>query len=380
VGVGVVALTLVAAAFFWMRSFREPAPAAAAPGAGDKLGALTDALVTSQLELARRNLEDKQYRAAVAQVDQVLKLDPSNSAAQQVATEAQASLAALDAAADEARRAMDAGQVQPAAAALARVLALDPRHPVAAELSERLNRHFQAQSSEARRMMTAAREAAVRARAETQRPYTEAVTLATEADVLQRRNEFAVAAQKFLESRDRFEQARRTAVAQAQAPIQVRATAPPPTAPPVTHAVAAPPPVATEPPPAPVTTTLAAAPVVHAPTPAPTAAQAPVVNEEPAIRRLIADYERAIETRDLALFRTVKPNLSGQEERTLRATFAQVRSHQIDMTLGPIEVQGSQARVRLQRQDMIDGKPFNFQQTLVLGKDAGAWTIKEIGR
>jgi serine/threonine-protein kinase len=377
VGVGVVALTLVAAAFFWMRSFREPAPAAAAPGGADKLGALTDALVTSQLELARRNLDDKQYRAAVAQADQVLKLDPANSAAQQVAADAQARLADLDAAADEARRAMDAGQIRPAAAALARVLALDPRHPVAAELSERLNRHFHAQSTDARRLMTAAREAAVRARAETQRPYTEAVTLATEADVLQRRNEFAVAAQKFLEARDRFEQARRAAVAQAQVAVPARATAAPPTAPPVTHAVAAPPPtVAAEPPPAPVTTTLAPAPVVLAPTTAP----APVVNEESAIRRLLADYERAIETRDLALFRTVKPNLSGQEERTLRATFAQVRSHQIEMTLGPIEVEGSQARVRLQRQDLIDGKPFNFQQTLVLGKDAGAWTIKEIGR
>jgi hypothetical protein len=105
-----------------------------------------------------------------------------------------------------------------------------------------------------------------------------------------------------------------------------------------------------------------------------------VVNEEQAIRRVIGDYERAIETRDIDLFRTVKPNLSGQEERTLRGTFAQVRSHQIEMALGPIEVDGRQARVRITRQDVIDGKPFAFQQSLVLVKDGAVWTIREIGR
>jgi hypothetical protein len=372
----VVALTVAGAlAFFWMRG---SAPAGTAPAGGDKLGALTEALVTSQLELARRNLDDKQYAAAATQAEQVLKLDASSAGAQQILADARARMAELDTAATEARRAMDAGQTQPAAAALARVLALDPRHQVAAELSERLNRHFQGESTEARRLMTVARDAAGRAHAETQRPYTEAVTLATEADVLHRRAEFAVAAQKFLESRDRFEQARRAATVQAQASAQAQAARvaaePPPTTRP---AAVAPAPVTAAPeppPPAPVVTTLAAAPVT-----APPAHPAPV-NEEPAIRRVIADYERAIETRDLALFRTVKPNLSGQEERTLRATFAQVKSHEIEMALGPIEVDGTQARVRLSRHDLIDGKPFNFQQTLVLGKDAGVWTIREIGR
>lgn len=370
-GIVLVAVIAAGAAAFILLRKPSEAPSTAAAPRSDQLGVLTEALVTSQLELARRNLDDKQYGAAAKQAEQVLKLDPSSTGAQQVLSEAQARLTELDAAAARARKALDAGQVQQAATALSRVLALDPRHPVAAELSDRLNRHFQGQSSEARKAMTAAREAATRAHAETVRPYPEAVVLAAEADGLHRQAEYAVAAQKFLESRDRFEQARRAAVAQAQAQATRIATTTPPAPRPPT---AAPLPVIAEPTSAPVTTT-APAPPTHVPPPAPL-----VANEEPAIRRVIGDYERAIETRDIDLFRTVKPSLSGQEERTLRATFAQVRSHQIEMTLGPIEVDGRQARVRVTRQDVIDGKPFTFQQSLVLAKEGAVWTIREIGR
>jgi len=371
-GIAVVAVIVAGAAAFFLMRGPGTAPPSAAPAGNDRLGALTEALVTSQLELARRNLEDKQYGSAARQAEQVLRLDAANTGAQQVLAEAQARLAEVDSAATEARRAMDAGQVTQATAALTRVLALDPRHPVAGELSERLNRHFQGQSTEARRLMAAARAAAAAARAETVRPHPEAVALATEADALHRRAEYAVAAQKFLESRDRFEQARRAAVAQAQASRAVAAATP---APPVTRPAAiVATPVAIEPVPPPVVT------APPAPATQPPAAVVLFANEEPAIRRVIADYERAIETRDLGLFRAVKPNLSGQEERTLRATFAQVKSHQIEMTLGPIEVDGAQARVRLTRHDVIDGKPFDFEQNVVLVKQGSGWTIREIGR
>jgi hypothetical protein len=183
---------------------------------------------------------------------------------------------------------------------------------------------------------------------------------------------------KFLESRDRFEQARRAAIAQAQAQAQARAQAQAQAAraavtlPPVTRPLP-PPPAAAEPTPPPVVATPPPAPVTQPPA-------ASAASEEPAIRRVLQDYERAIETKDLALFRTVKPNLSGQEERTLRATFAQVRSQEIEMTVGPIAIDGKEARVRVTRQDTIDGKPFTFQQRLVLVKDGGSWTIREIGR
>jgi serine/threonine-protein kinase len=371
VGAVVLALTGagVAGFFVWRDSGAKPASAAPPEGTA-QLGALTEALVTSQLELARRNLDDKKYESAARQAEQTLKLDPSNTAAQQVLAESQARLAEVDAAAGEARRALDGGQIPQAAAALSRVLALDPGHPVATELGERLNRHFQGQSADARRVMVAARNAAAQAHAESERSFPEAVALATEADVLHRRAEYTLAAQKFMESRDRFEQARRAAVAQAQAQAARAAVAPPVTRPAAVVAT----PAAPEPVAAPVVTTPPPAPVTQPP------ATAAPVNEEPAIRRVIADYQRAIETRDLDLFRSVKPNLSGQEERTLRATFAQVRSHEIELTIGPIRVDGRQARVQLTRNDTIDGKAFTFQQTLVLAKDGATWTIREIGR
>jgi serine/threonine protein kinase/tetratricopeptide (TPR) repeat protein len=377
IGAAVIGLTVIGvAAFFVLRTSPASTPTSSRGAGGDQLGALTEALASSQLELARRSLEDKQYAAAVKHAEQVLKLDAANATAKQVRDDAQARLGELETAAGQARAALDAGQVQQAAAALSRVLVLDPRHPVAVELSDRLNRHFESQSAEARRLMASAREAATRANAAAVRPYPDAVTLATEADVLHRRGEYTNAAMKFLESRDRFEQARRTAAAQAQAAAQAAAQAqaqaaraaaamtPPP---PVTR----PPLVAADPTPPPAPATLPPAPVTQPPAAA---------SDEPAIRRVLQDYERAIETRDISLFKTVKPNLSGQEERTLRATFAQVHTHEIEMTVGPIQVDGHQARVRLNRQDMIDGKPFAFQQNLVLVKEGGSWTIREIGR
>jgi hypothetical protein len=134
------------------------------------------------------------------------------------------------------------------------------------------------------------------------------------------------------------------------------ATLPPPTIAP------APPPPATAPP---------------ATTPPATAA----ASDEPAIRRIVADYGRAIETKDLGLFRTIKPNLSPDEEKRLQSAFEGIKSHQVDIQIVSIQVSGAQATVKLSRRDRINGNPVNaFQQTLVLAKGPAGWTIREIGR
>ena len=76
-----------------------------------------------------------------------------------------------------------------------------------------------------------------------------------------------------------------------------------------------------------------------APPPAPAAAPAPapVEDDDAAIRRVVATYARAIETKDLALYRTVKPNLSPAEQRTIEDGFRAVTSQRVTITIQSIE-------------------------------------------
>jgi hypothetical protein len=95
---------------------------------------------------------------------------------------------------------------------------------------------------------------------------------------------------------------------------------------------------------------------------------------------MMEDYKRAIESRNLELFRAVKPNLSSREEQSLRESFKAVRNHQVNFSLGPIQIAGSQATIRVSRQDVLDGRKLAFQQTFTLVKGPSGWVIKEIGQ
>src|SRR5207245_8742236 len=116
----------------------------------------------------------------------------------------------------------------------------------------------------------------------------------------------------------------------------------------------------------------ATAPPVTAPaatTPAPTLpATAPVAPaDDPGIRKLIADYGRAIETRDIALFKAVKPNLTADEQKRLQESFKAIKSQQVGIKIDAVQVDGAQATVKVSRQDTINGtavKP--IQQTFRL--------------
>jgi hypothetical protein len=92
------------------------------------------------------------------------------------------------------------------------------------------------------------------------------------------------------------------------------------------------------------------------------------------------DYKRAIESKNLELFRTIKPNLSGREEQSLRDSFKAIRNHQVNLSLGPIQIAGTQATVRVARQDVLDGRRASFQQTFTLVKGPSGWVIQEIGQ
>jgi hypothetical protein len=115
-------------------------------------------------------------------------------------------------------------------------------------------------------------------------------------------------------------------------------------------------------------------------TSAPTRAQ-----EEAAIRQVLADYERAIETKNIALFREVKPNLSASEEKRLTDAFRNTDSQDVELTVNSIALEGDTATVGVTRRDIIvargrsqDGN--SRPQSFVLSRTGGKWVIVQIGQ
>jgi serine/threonine protein kinase len=143
-------------------------------------------------------------------------------------------------------------------------------------------------------------------------------------------------------------------------------------------------PVASTPPPAarpdPVERRAAAPPSTPALAPAP----APVEDDDAAIRRIVATYARAIETKDLGLYRAVKPNLTAAEQRTIEEGFRAVSSQRVTITIQSIERRPQDALVRLRRQDVIQvagrQQTTDNQQTMRLVRTPNGWVIREIGR
>ena len=179
------------------------------------MSTLTQALATTQVQLARRELDDKNYGAAARQAESALQLVSEHGEARRVLAEARARIQELDAAVATARGLADKGEMQAASQQLSRLLELDPRHPAAAELSARLNSAFQAEADAAAASMRSARGGAVAARA-AQRPEFAAATERVRVGLeLAGRGEYADATRTFLEARDGFDRARRAARAQA---------------------------------------------------------------------------------------------------------------------------------------------------------------------
>ena len=251
---GAVVAILGAGTVFFL-GHRPEAPAPSPSAADTQVGALTEALVSTQVELAKRDLDDKNYPGAIAQAEQALKLAPGNPAAQRVKDTAQGILKDLEAAASEAKARFEAGDMDAASAALGRVLAFDPKHPVATELSANLNKFFQSQAEQARRDASRARDQAERAQASSGEGFAQAVSAAREAEVLLAKGQFAVATQGFLEARDAFDRARRAVETQAREAARAVAAAttqsrppqavptPQPATPPPAAVQASPPPV-----------------------------------------------------------------------------------------------------------------------------------------
>jgi len=114
------------------------------------------------------------------------------------------------------------------------------------------------------------------------------------------------------------------------------------------------------------------------------AAPSPAEEDEAAIRRVVAAYARAIETKNLSLFRSVKPNLSREEERRIAEGFRAVSRQQVSLTVLAIDRRGSEATVQLRRRDVVEagGRQHTTEtdQSLTLARTGNGWVIVEIGR
>jgi hypothetical protein len=95
-----------------------------------------------------------------------------------------------------------------------------------------------------------------------------------------------------------------------------------------------------------------------------------------------ASYATAIEGKDLALFRSIKPNLSREEERRLQEGFRAVTSQKVDLTVVSIDRRGDDASVVVRRRDTIQAggrqQTAESQQTMRLARTSAGWKIVDI--
>jgi serine/threonine-protein kinase len=383
---GTAALLIVVAAASW-RAFAPPAPSGPVGDlARQQEGVLRAQLVASQIELARANLENKDWTGAALIAEKVLGLEPTNAAAREILARSRNTLASLDAAAKEAKADFAKGDTEAASRALSRVLAIDPRHPVAGELTAALNRYFSEQASQARAAAAKARLEAERGQAAASEPFRAADRLAREGQDLLGRGQFAEATQKFSLAGDGFDRARRSAETAAAVAAAAAASAAVRTASssPATERVLPPSvaPTSTLPPATVQTPSLPPPPVAPSVSNPPTVpTMAPGAGHEQAVRRLISEYGRALESRDLALFKSLKPGLSSDEEKRLKESFKAIQSQRVALTVDSVQIDGVRAVVRVSRQDTINGRAMKpLQQTFRLAQKDGAWTIESIGQ
>jgi len=358
----VVAIVGVALAMtaFYLRSARNRPPSsdvAARASTDTAARAFSDTLA-----LAATNLEAKDYRAALASAEEVLRAVPDQPDAIRIRDAAGAMLKRFDSAVARAGDLLARDDTDGAASALNVARSIDPSSPAVAELSARLIGQLKTQGETVRRDAQRSRTAAAPPPPPPTEPARNPVSTPPPSQPTP------------------VEAATGTPATAAPEP-----PAPAPAAPP-TPSVQRPEPTPPEPPPAsrPEPAGGAAAETPQDRSEAVTRPPRTTESDDAAIRRVVATYARAIETKDLALFRTVKPNLSAGEQRRVEAGFRAVATQQVNVTILSIDHHGQEASVRLRRRDIIqvDGRAqtTESQQTMILTRAGGGWVIRDIAR
>ena len=103
--------------------------------------------------------------------------------------------------------------------------------------------------------------------------------------------------------------------------------------------------------------------------------------EATSIRKVLEAYVRAVEAKDMQMFRNVKPNLTEDEEKRARIAFKSIQSQVVKMSVLALDVKDGKATVKVSRRDTINGSIVSsFPQTFQLAKEAAGWMIQDIGR
>ncbi len=373
-GLGAIAAIAVVALVLLLRR-----PAAPAPSPDDRQAkAVFSVAIEAQLDAARKSLEYKDPEGAIAAAQKALQFDPGNAAAQDITSRARALLDLVEADAREARRAAEAGDLDGASRSLAKVLDVMPKHPVAAELSEKLASRFKARADDASKEMKKAAETARRAGASSLRAYADGANYASQGETAYGRKQYTEAVQRFAEARRAYETAGRDAAdlaaKKAATPVAAKAVEPPPmtVAPTPLPAPATPPPT-----PFAVAQTAVATPPPATPPPV----QKPAVDDQAAVRQVVARLKEAIEQKDLALYKRLRPDLTPDEERRLRDAFQNVTSQQVDFTVDSVSVDGDRATLKVTRSGRVSGQSVpSVRQVLKLARTENGWVITEIGQ
>jgi eukaryotic-like serine/threonine-protein kinase len=209
---GALLLVAVAGVGLLVARRSEPAPTPPPPTTRPaQVDGLAQELARSQVELARRRAEAGDFRDAMRQAASAMKIDPANKDAQGIFSKAKATADQADQAAATARQAASAGDNARAADALWTLLGVEPGNAAAEEVAPKVESAFRGRADEARRAMTAARQAAEASKAATALDvFKDGADLARQAETEYKASRFATAARRFLTARERFERALRT--------------------------------------------------------------------------------------------------------------------------------------------------------------------------
>jgi serine/threonine protein kinase len=382
-GAALAASAIAAGTSYWFW-FRTPAPPPPAPA--DREVSSSDTGERNRIGLATSSLEAGRYREALTYAQEVLRLFPDHAEARRVRDEASGALARFDEAIARGRRLIASGDPEGASEALRAARGIDASSPAVAALSEEIVAQYKTQAATRQRAdASAARTVPAPSRPTSSEPRSTKKDTQTPATSEPATTPSSVTPPASAAPPPPEPPRPEPAKPEQGRPEPPKATPPPPERAPVAPATPAPsnPVDAAATPPKPVEPA-PSRPAAPPPANPPDAAGAPAENDDALITRVVEGWAHAIENKDLAAYRALKPNMTATEQRRIEDGFRAVASQRVAVTILGIEKRGAQALVRLRRRDtiMVDGRQQvqDSQQTLTVVRAGSGWVIRDIGR